>query len=73
LRLSLIYEPPPTPSLCQKLGLGWRRLAMKLEKVPSCKTGVNGVRLNEKGGTHHEMPYHHNLEIYIQNISNQTA
>jgi integrase len=38
-------------------------LAMKVDDVHVQNRRL-WVRLHEKGGKHHEMPYHHNLEAY---------
>jgi len=46
-------------------------LAMKVEDVFTQNRRL-WVRLHEKGGKHHEMPCHHNLEIYLHEYLERT-
>jgi site-specific recombinase XerD len=47
-------------------------LAMKVEDVFTQNRHL-WVRLHEKGGKHHEMPCHHNLEIYLHEYLDRTG
>jgi site-specific recombinase XerD len=47
-------------------------LAMKVEDV-FVQNRRLWVRLHEKGGKHHEMPCHHNLEIYLHEYLDRTG
>jgi integrase/recombinase XerC len=47
-------------------------LAMKVEDV-FVQNRRLWVRLHEKGGKHHEMPCHHNLEIYLHEYLERTG
>jgi integrase len=47
-------------------------LAMKVEDVFTQNRRL-WVRLHEKGGKHHEMPCHHNLEIYLHEYLERTG
>jgi integrase len=47
-------------------------LAMKVEDVFTQNRRL-WVRLHEKGGKHHEMPCHHNLEVYLHEYLDRTG